>query len=77
MTDTRILDIEEAAFTATGIEAFVSEDRARLAKEHFLSCFRWHRFFVFNWLMMNGVLIPAELMRDELHSPIKPPGATP
>lgn len=32
--------------------------------------FRFHRFAVMNWLMMNGVSIPAELLSDQAHKPV-------
>jgi len=30
-------------------------------------CFRYHRFGVMNWLLMNGVSIPASLLTDQSH----------
>lgn len=32
--------------------------------------FRLQRFAVMNWLLMNGVSIPAELLTDEAHPPV-------
>lgn len=30
-------------------------------------CFYFHRFQVMNWLLMNGVSIPAHLLSDQAH----------
>lgn len=36
-------------------------------KLEFRKCFRFQRFAVMNWLMLNGVSIPSELLSDQTH----------
>lgn len=36
-------------------------------KRHVRESFRYHRFATMNWLLMNGVSIPAKLLTDESH----------
>lgn len=44
-------------------------DWSKLKKE-IRESFRYQRFGVMNWLLMNGVSIPAELMSDQAHKPV-------
>lgn len=39
-------------------------------RKHTREDFRWQRFAVMNWLIMNGVSIPAELLTDQAHPPV-------
>jgi hypothetical protein len=34
------------------------------------SAFRLQRFAVMNWLLMNGVTIPGDLLSDQAHPPV-------
>lgn len=45
-------------------EDVVDQDSIR---DHIRGSYRCHRFAVINWLMMNGVTIPARLICDEMH----------
>lgn len=39
-------------------------------KRNIRESFRFQRFAVMNWLLMNGVSIPAELLSDQAHKPV-------
>jgi hypothetical protein len=53
-----------AARTARG--ACGQDDMDRITG-HIRGAFRLNRFTLFNWLMQNGVSIPAELLDDRTH----------
>lgn len=36
-------------------------------RDHIRGALRLHRFMVTNWLMLNGVKIPADLLADQAH----------
>ena len=50
----------------TAAESDTYMDWSKLKKEIRRS-FRYQRFAVMNWLLMNGVSIPAELLTDDAH----------
>lgn len=56
------------ATTLAEVKVFPNDPEAAksLAKE-IRELMWWNRFFLFNWLMLNGVALPAELMADSLH----------
>lgn len=68
------VEMQEYLFanTLTGVAKRCEEkkhnvtDFAPLARE-IRECFRFQRFAVMNWLMQNGVTIPAELLSDQTH----------
>jgi hypothetical protein len=39
-------------------------------KREIRTCFRFQRFAVMNWLMMNDVSVPARLLTDQCHPPV-------
>lgn len=60
----RLLELEEYLYAHT--EAQQNRDPAN--REVNIRELLWsHRFFIFTWLMMNGVAIPAELVSDNTH----------
>ena len=57
----RMLELEEYLFAHTEAQ----QNRTPDQREKIIRELLWqHRFFVFTWLMMNGVAIPAELVSD-------------
>ena len=60
------IEMQEYLFShSLGIQS-ESLETSELRKE-IRKCFRFQRFAVMNWLLMNGVSIPADLLTDDTH----------
>lgn len=59
-----ILEFEQYLFARTLVQADGSPE---VMFKHIRESFRLHRFFVFTWLVMNGVALPVELVSDTAH----------
>ncbi len=55
------LELQEYLFAAN----LPNADKQLIANAR--SCFYYHRFQVMNWLMMNGVSIPSQILSDQTH----------
>jgi hypothetical protein len=64
-----MLELEEYLFAQTASD-FAKRSSAEHAHAHIRESFRMHRFFVFTWLMQNGVSIPVHLVADGAHPPV-------
>lgn len=56
-----------ANFATFGLD---DDDRSIMiekARNHIRGAFRLHRFVFMNWLLMNGVKLPVEVMDDRTH----------
>ena len=68
------IEMEEFLFSGTIVQVAQNckheeidvQDWGKL-KTYTRESFRFHRFAVMNWLLMNGVSIPAELLSDQMH----------
>jgi len=75
-----MLEMEEYLLAATAARAYAKPGEEEALTMHLRGLLRWHRFFVFNWLLLNGETLPCELLRDQLHTepgqqhPDKPTG---
>lgn len=59
-----MMELEEYLFAHTeAAQTRTPEQRETQIRELLWS----HRFFLFTWLMMNGVVIPVELVSDSAH----------
>lgn len=63
------VELQEYLFAATqGKKAFGgSNAQSKALTDDIREILRLHRFVVFNWLLISGVSIPAELLADETH----------
>ena len=64
-----ILEMEEFCFAHTSTDAAQRITPEEL-QAHLRENLRMHRFFVFNWLILNGVSLPVDLVADSLHAPV-------
>ena len=68
------VELQEFCFSETSAQFAVRkmEERGNVIdtdsiRAHIRGALRLHRFTVMNWLMMNGVKIPIELLADQNH----------
>lgn len=61
------VELTEYLFAQTAAEYAHAGHTVAEIREHMRGAMRLARFTVFNWLIGNGVRIPAELMADRTH----------
>lgn len=64
-----ILEMEEFCFANTAVDMAQRLTPGEL-QTYLRENYRMHRFFVFNWLVLNGVELPVALVADSLHLPV-------
>lgn len=65
-----MLEIEEFLFSSTAAEFARRKSDVIATQRHLRESFRLHRFFVFAWLLSNGVAINPALLADSTHLPV-------
>lgn len=63
------VELTEYLFSTTAA-AYAAEHASHEIRDHIREAMRLARFTVFNWLITNGVQIPAALLNDKLHAPV-------
>lgn len=61
------VELTEYLFAQTAAEYAHAGHTVAEIREHMRGAMRLARFTVFNWLISNGVSIPAELLADRTH----------
>lgn len=69
------VELQEFLFAETAtVAAMQKNDNGTITtnkvRDHIRESFRFQRFAVMNWLMMNGVAIPSHLLSDQAHPPV-------
>ncbi len=69
------LELQEYLFADTSAQFAVHDNEETpgqigQVRDHIRGALRIQRFNVMNWLVVNGVSIPAELLDDALHQPV-------
>lgn len=64
-----LVELEEYLFSQTAAK-FAQDNTAEETVQHIRGSFRMHRFFVFTWLLQNGVELPTHLIADSAHPPV-------
>lgn len=74
VTQSAGMEMQEYLFANTSAEFAIRCEKEKVnvadidkARDHVREMLRFHRFTVINWLMVNGVKIPVELLSDQTH----------